>query len=503
MSQAFDYSNDVITPEFRVYIEGVQVPFVRFSISSGMGTMPQATIQVPAAPFLMEIARYYSPKVHIFYYDRFATVNQRTEKTDPLKIIFNGIITQVQYQKSTESNSFEISFACAHRYTVMDQILLDYLSIKNPYSVGSAGPIEQTTFGSTFQAATAMAGIHSAPNANEVTLATTATGTADPTVCPKFLTTQFNNDQYLGIPGVALNLWQQIKQGSYGLAASNIDYDASFFSLYLPLMEGSFYNFQQGRQDFGGLQFFQRLTGHYSLEGEIASQSIIYNCGGKNIPHVMVPPSYYSILGGSSEVEMVVRNLATFTQALGDQGSYTQMLGALFEAVDYDMQVLASPTVSTGRAGGTLVCDTIVKPRVPFYYSPSCNVYYPTMYDTLTITYDEYLTPTRITALTNEPLINAAEFMQQFRSPPEWRTAIMQAALLIGRQGQANASATLGSNYGTFSKWEQGKGVISQNLNMPQWLNYYATTKQNQGSYVSPNVASTNEALFAEAWKAR
>jgi len=491
MSKAFDYSYDVITPEFRVYIEGVQVPFIRFQISSGTGGVPQATVQVPAAPFLMEIARYYSPKVHIFYYDRFST-------GDPYKILFNGLIFQVQYEKSTENNTFEIIFACSHRYKAMEQILLDYLSIKNPQSVGSSGSIEQTTFGSTYQAAMAMAGIHQAPCPNEVTLATSATGTADPTVCPTFLQNQFANGQIVGIPGIAVNLWQQIKQGSYGLAASNIDYDAAFFSLYKPLMEGEYYDFQSGTTKQGGLQFFQRLTGHAFLEKNISNQSINYNCGGKNIPHVMVPPSYYSIVGGSSEVEMVVRNLSTFTQALGDQASYMQILTSMAEAVDYDLQVLTSPILTS-----TGTCDTVIKPRVPFYYAPSCNIYYPTMYDSLNITYDEYETPTRVTAITQEPLINAPEFMQQFRSPPAWRTAIMQAALSIARNGQANASATLGSNFGSFSKWEQGKGIITQTMNMPQWLNYYTSTKQGQGNYVSTNVAGTNEALFAESWAER
>ena len=487
MSLPFDFSTDVVAPDYRVYIEGVQVPFEGFTINSGMGTMPQADLQVPAAPFLMDIARYYSPKVHIFYYDRFSS------RADPFKLLFSGFINQAQYRKSTENNSYNITFSCSHKYTVLEQILLDYVSAQDPNFVGSQGVVTETIYSSLYQSAKAMQGISLPPSATEVTLATSSAGTADPSVCPTFLSNQYGLGQFTGLPGVAVNLWQQIKQGAYAVLNKNPTYEGTFFSLYKPLVEGNYYDFGKAATQAGGLQFFQRLTGHAIVENALNTAE--YTCGTKTIKGTLIPPSYYSVLGGASQVEMVIRNLSNFTQSLGDQASFLNMLGSAYEAIDYDMLFLASPVV--GPQGN--IYDTLVKPRLPFYYSPSCNVYYPTMYDTLTVTYDEYSTPTRLTVISQEALQTSKMLMAQYRSPPEWRSAIAQAY-----KGTAGTAAdTLAGNFGAFSIFEQGKGVISSVLNMPQWLNYYHQTKTAQPAYVNQSVASQNESLFSQSWQNR
>ena len=59
----------LIYQNIKLYIEGVQVPFESISISQGVGALPSASIVVPPQSGLMDIARFYQPKVHIFYED--------------------------------------------------------------------------------------------------------------------------------------------------------------------------------------------------------------------------------------------------------------------------------------------------------------------------------------------------------------------------------------------------------------------------------------------------
>ena len=82
---------DVVFQEIRLYIEGVQVPFISISITSTVGSLPTATIQIPPQSGLMDIIRYYQPKVHIFYIDPI---------TGEECILFNGLLATVLYCSS-------------------------------------------------------------------------------------------------------------------------------------------------------------------------------------------------------------------------------------------------------------------------------------------------------------------------------------------------------------------------------------------------------------------
>ena len=486
MSKPFNGSYDLLAPDFRVYIEGVQVPFMSFTVSSG-AELPQASIVVPASPFLMDIARNYSPKVHIFYSDRFSS------RADPYKLLFSGIIAQVQYQKSTEGNIYSISFACYHKYTVMRQLILDYVSAANPSQVGSGATVSQTQFNSLFQSALALKGISSPPGPTEVTLQTTNNHTFDYSVCPSYLAANYANGQYVGLPGVALNFWQQVKGNVYAYVSSNPTYQQTFFALYKPLVEGNYYNFGQSKASVGGLQFFQRMQGHPFIENQLLKEQ--YNCGSKAISGVHVPPGAYSFIGGAAQIDMAVRNLSNFMQSLGEQSSFLDLVQRVYDSVEYDLNYLTSPVVD---ANG-MAYDVICKPRMPFYYAPSCNVYYPAMYDSLTVSYDEYGTPTRLTAIDQASFESDSNLtMLQFRSPPEWRTSIANAQ----GTGTVNAGATMQSSFGAYSVFEQGRGAIASVITMPQWLTYLQATKSaNPG--VTQTYGSAAQTLFAQSWADR
>ena len=51
---------DILYQEFRLYIEGVQVPFASINISTGLGILPTAAITVPITLGITDISRNYS-----------------------------------------------------------------------------------------------------------------------------------------------------------------------------------------------------------------------------------------------------------------------------------------------------------------------------------------------------------------------------------------------------------------------------------------------------------
>src|ERR1043165_764502 len=107
---------DVIFQEIKLYIEGVQVPFININITSSIGTLPAAYITIPPLSGLMEISRFYSPKVHIFFID----------PTDGVeKLLFNGIITGNGSNRSA-GGSNSISFNCVHRNQLLAEMLMDF-----------------------------------------------------------------------------------------------------------------------------------------------------------------------------------------------------------------------------------------------------------------------------------------------------------------------------------------------------------------------------------------
>jgi len=59
----------VVTQEFKLFIEGVEVPYLAMSISESYKGLPSATVQIPYFAGLNEITKNYAPKVHIFFKD--------------------------------------------------------------------------------------------------------------------------------------------------------------------------------------------------------------------------------------------------------------------------------------------------------------------------------------------------------------------------------------------------------------------------------------------------
>lgn len=115
-------TTDIVYQDIKVYIEGVQVPFEAISISQNIGEYPSAIVQVPPQSGLMDIARYYQPKVHIFYTDRDLGGD---------RLLFWGHIIACNYAKSRQQGMATISFRCHHKNALFEQVTLEWSNYVN------------------------------------------------------------------------------------------------------------------------------------------------------------------------------------------------------------------------------------------------------------------------------------------------------------------------------------------------------------------------------------
>jgi len=105
---------DVMFQEFKLYIEGVQVPFMSINLQSGLGNLPVMSVSLPSQTGLMEICRYYEPKIHLFFKDPVAGRDS---------LLFSGTIVSTSYYKSTQSPGQKyINFNCKHVYNKLDLV---------------------------------------------------------------------------------------------------------------------------------------------------------------------------------------------------------------------------------------------------------------------------------------------------------------------------------------------------------------------------------------------
>ena len=96
-------TTDVIYQEVRLYIEGVQVPFENITVSQVAGQLPTAEFTIPPQSGMMDICRFYDPKVHIFY---------RDDNYVDFRLLFWGHIVGSSFMHSrSDSGSAAIRFS--------------------------------------------------------------------------------------------------------------------------------------------------------------------------------------------------------------------------------------------------------------------------------------------------------------------------------------------------------------------------------------------------------
>lgn len=473
--QAFPRT-DVMFQEFSLYIEGVQVPFMAINIQSSLSRPPRMTIQVPSQTGLMEICRYYEPKVHLFFKD---------PVTGKDCVFFTGNIVSTNYSKSSQSpGSKAISFNCEHRYAKMDLVTMDYsgyardtnASVTN-YNDNEAA-IKTNSFSSLQSISAALAGVdtNKVGSGYEISIA----GMEDPQSVPQWdsIPEYLRDVKYrlTGFPGIPLNLWNQLKAQTY----ENSSQYEIMTRMYIPLVED-------------GLQFFRRLGGHYYIEeknDESRGDGCLKNASGDNkleTDPALIPPAHKTLMQSSIAKEIAIQVADAFKQPSGEFTSYLRILIDFMTSVEYDMVFLNAPAEVPKNPNEpdpgveTEAMDTIVKPQMPFYYAPACNVVLPYMLNALNIDQDEASVPTRVTAVNDNVPQSTGQFGVNYRAPQSVIEAVARGNAEVGgfADHYCDLSRTTATAEFKIGKYEQGRGIRHQKLQLPKWLAILAESMSN------------------------
>lgn len=497
---------DVMFQEFSLYIEGVQVPFMSINVQSTLTRTPRMTIQVPSQTGLMEICRYYEPKVHLFYKD---PVNGND------CLFFAGNIVSTNYSKSSQSPGFKaISFNCEHSYAKMDLVTMDYsgyardtnTSVTN-YNDNEAA-IKTNAFSSLQSISAALAGIN--PNKVGAGYEISIAGMQDTSNVPQWDSVpEYLRDvkyRFTGFPGIPLNLWNQLKAQTY---VNSSQYEI-MTRMYIPMVEE-------------GLQFFRRLGGHYYIEDkndDSRGDGCMKNASGDNkleTDPALIPPAHKTLMQSSIAKEIAIQVADAFKQPSGEFTSYLRILTDFMTSVEYDMVFLNAPAEvpknpnEPDEGVETEAMDTIVKPQMPFYYAPTCNVVLPHMLNSLNIDQDEASVPTRVTAVNDNVPQSSGQFGVNYRAPQSVIEAVARGNAEIAKStdhycdlGRTTAAAEF-----KIGKFEQGRGIRHQKLQLPKWLAILAESMSNEAPGSSAQTPDPNsyEGLqiekFRKAWHYR
>lgn len=483
---------DVMFQQFSVYIEGVQVPFMSMNIRTGLGSPPEMSLQIPSQTGLMEICRYYEPKVHVFF-------------TDPISgkdcVFFMGVITGANYVKSSTTPPRKyISFNVRHKYSQLELITLDYSGYANDSNANvtdqnaNQAAIKPSSFNSAQSIGMALTGVDGAKiggkaEINLKNVRALGTGAPEYNSIPEELRDVAARLE--GFPGVMLNLWNQLKAQVY----QDSSYHEVMTRLYIPLVEQ-------------GLQLFKRIGGHHYLEEKINSTKEA-PCGkesdGTNAlmdaPR-MVPPGHKSFMISSIQADISTQVIATAGQFSGEMTSFMQVLQNLIYAIEYDMvflnapaEVPKNPKVATPGVD-TSAMDVIIKPQMPHYYAPLCNVVLPYMYDSISVNQDESAVPTRVTAVSDLVPGSTGQFGTNFRAPQSVREAVSRGISDLDNNTTTYSSlarTTAGAHF-KVGKYEQGRGIRHQRLQLPSWLAMLSESLTQQ----SPSDSETKPAADSE-----
>jgi hypothetical protein len=481
-------NTDVIAPDVKLYIEGVQVPFEAISVNQTYNSLPSADISIPPESGLLDIVRGYEPKVHIFY---------RDDNYGGFRLLFWGHIKSNTYSRSRNSGSTSISFHCEHKNSVLNQLTLDYSGWGNSNISTNDNPnqaIKTAALNSPSMVVTAMAGISGVAVGAEilgpgnVKIKDAPVDKIDPSLAKNLVRLE-------GMPGTVLSLWNQIKKEAYVNPKVNL----GLSTMYIPLFEE-------------GISYFKRMSGHPLLEASLQGSKEDY-CHQAGQPHVkvIIPPCFRSPMISAIQRELAVKNLASMVGFSGEMTSFGELIGNMMSYCKYDINTLASPaeiSVDNDKYIESLnvqgvektTIETILKPQIPFYYAPTCNVLLPRMYSSIVVNQSESMTPTRVVALHDStPSSSGGSNLQStFLAPHSVREALAHNVLLNGAANvtDLNLNSTLGYSFHIPGKYELGNGIRPTRVNLPWWLVLLNSDKESQGTEGNaeevPTLGTTN-----------
>lgn len=493
-----EHTTDVIYQDVKLYIEGVQVPFSNISVSQALHQLPYADIEIPPQAGLMDICRYYQPKVHVFYEDL---------NYGGYRLLFWGHIQGSSYYHSRAgSGGASIRFRALHKNALMNQLTLDFMGYLSRQSTQLAAPQSnqtQTDINSQFSILEALKGITGVQ-----TLEKDSISAANKDILSADITKLMSShapllSRYSGLAGVSMTMWNKIKKSTY----SDVRYNTMFQGVLVPLVED-------------GLGFFKRFSGHPFLEQKMSDdrkETCLHNVKAD----ILVPPVFKVALTTAVQTSIAVQVATNAVQFSGELTSYIEIMDNLYQSISYETVTLASPAevpvdpsvyaADMGQdPGETMAVETVVKPEMPFYYAPVCNVLHPRMYHTVQVSQEEASQPTRITATYDSGVGAAGGIGMNFRGPHSVREAIAYASMLNdGGSTLPDLTATLQLLQNVPGRYEQGRGIIHAKVALPAWLQMLSANESSKGGsslYSVPDYSSpeySEIAKIAKAWRSR
>lgn len=491
-------AQDMFSSDYRVYIEGIQVPFESANISNIYGQLPTATVTIPPWPGMPELGRNYMPKINIFWrdYNFGVTSGELTDlgdgkvdaQRDAYKVIFSGVISATSDSKEigSDSGNQSITFNCVHALTCMNDILIRYgnQAIQAAQSQ-LADNLDSTPTIAEWDINTMMIkALLGIKEGEEVT-------SAHYVEASKLAELQ-------GTPGMLRVMWNVLKRDAMrkrGLGSSEV-----LTKLYIPLIEE-------------GLEFWERMTGHLGIESGIEDDTsrIDYNNGTDNsVIHgvtdisgkIMVPSVFRSFLGEAAQKELALTAMQSLQAGVGspEKASFMDHIEALLRRLEYDMVTLSSP-VSIGDDGSRMY-EYIVKPILPTYYAPICNVVLPNMLSSISVSNNYEMIPSRTVNLTNLVALvtglSSGPYPDQAYASPH----SVRYARAGGESGDLAESLYTRNNIP--GKYEYGSGVRAKTTRLPALYNLMRVSldkkEVGKGSDTSVNGA-VGLAAASSAWE--
>lgn len=479
---------DNIRMKFRVYIEGVEVPFESASIQNVYQNLPSATISIPPYQGLEQLGRNYFPKVHIFYLDPNEGVKDYSQLDDNralqeiqamnfsgdyasnltdeqrinllersgYKLIFSGVIMACSESKQMARGgaSQNISLMARHPLSLLDQIMIRY-----------TGTQIETQSDANNKVGVAVSSWINQPNALMFALQGIRKGgkpIEEDESGFRSLSESMNDrfERLKGCPGAIVVLWNMLKRDVFhrGLQTTNVQ---AFKDMYIPLVEE-------------GLRMFNKMTGHDVIEGGLQSspsevpKEVRPEKGTqeelKTPETVILPPAYRTFVSDAATTMLATTGLMSLDQ--GDEAlNFSGLISRLLQFIQYDMVVLGSPASLASKRGE--VVETILKPHMPYYYAPICNVVLPNMYDSYTIQHNSHELPTRV-VLQDTMMMGERSGIGRVPDP----SYVAPHSVRVGISDTDNLQGTLITYNNKVGRYEWGKGIVAQMGQVPEWYSF-------------------------------
>lgn len=460
----------VIAPEFRLYIEGISIPFVSISISESFRGLPSANIEIPYFAGLTEICKNYAPKVNIFFrdtvYEKYLIEKGITDYSDGdiFRSLFDGVLLTSSYSrsKSADGGSAQIVFACVHKYSFLNQILIKFGG-RGSQQVAPGSNAETTAVSNYLTSLAAileaLAGIEktSVYHVNKDTTDTQEVNVRalSPDMLPY-------HERLMGVPGVSMVLWNTLKRDSYVFRK----YTKTMTEMYIPLVDE-------------GLKFFKRMTGHPLIERgmeieriPVRSSDLANKVQGfspiSQTTDLLVPANYRNFINEAVAVDVAISLSKVGEQSSGETMSLYGMIQANLENMTYDIQVLASAVQSNNPNLESV--DSVVKPLLPFYFSPTCNVLLPHMYSSISVQDGSNISPTRLVSFPD------ILYTSDNREPPKQEYRAPHIVRLVTVLNNPLGETTLNAStvrHGEYpAPHEFGRGMLVKEIGIKPWIKH-------------------------------